>query len=424
MLFKPKWYSMLPEHLKSKNERIIESIESLRKKYELPHEMIYVGVAATPWAVRMAQEDCLRQYRSQMPNASEKELWENVLLSRMLIKKAAGDIPVGPWIHPLSGEEILSMIDNRGAICANFKTWGDVVEYIVSIERDEGTYLDPSGILNELNVLLESETEQSINDEKWSETIDDIDKVPSRYFLESHFADTGIPMEFTSPILKAKFVLIPAGTFMMGSPSDESDRDNEETLHEVTISRSFYMQTTEVTQGQWKKVMGSNPSEFINCGDDCPVEQVSWNVVQDFIGRLNRQEGTDKYRLPTEAEWEYACRAGSTTAYYFGNDPSSLGEYAWYIENSGYNTRPVGQKKPNIWGLYDMYGNVFEWVNDWYGEYPSGSVTDPEGLSSGSRRGHRGGSWGGDVMECRSACRFCDDPDNCDGLLGFRLLRE
>jgi len=223
---------------------------------------------------------------------------------------------------------------------------------------------------------------------------------------------------FTSPILGAKFVLIPAGTFTMGGSG------SDETRHQVTISQPFYMQTTEVTQGQWQKVMGSNPSHFSSCGNDCPVEMVSWNDVQDFISRLNRQEGTDKYRLPTEAQWEYAARSGGRQEEYAGtSSESNLGDYAWYGANSGSKTHSVGQKKPNGLGLYDMSGNVWEWVQDWYGNYPSGSVTDHEGPSSGSFRVYRGGSWSNDARNCRSAARHSNDPGSRSVSLGFRLLR-
>ncbi len=237
---------------------------------------------------------------------------------------------------------------------------------------------------------------------------------------------------FTSPTLGAKFVLIPAGTFMMGSPGNEPGRDNDETQHQVTISRPFYMQTTEVTQGQWKRVMGNNPSHFRNCGDDCPVEQVSWNDVQNFIRRLNQLEETDKYRLPTEAQWEYAARAGTTTPFHTGSCLSS--EQANYDGNypqpgcpkGGFRqtTVRVGSFSPNAWGLHDMHGNVWEWVQDWKGDYPSGSVTDPEGPSSGSRRVNRGGSWDKIARYCRSAVRGNRDyPSKIYLYLGFRLLR-
>ncbi len=219
-----------------------------------------------------------------------------------------------------------------------------------------------------------------------------------------------------------KFVLIPGGSFLMGSPAGEAGRDDDETQHRVTLSSPFYIQTTEVTQGQWQGVMGRNPSRFK--GDpNLPVEYVSWNDAQEFIRLLNQKEGTDKYRLPTEAEWEYACRAGSTTLWCFGDDENRLGDYAWYDDNSGRKTHPVGRLKPNTWGLYDMHGNVWEWCIDRYGVYPSGSVIDPAGPSSGSYRVFRGGSWGNNARICRSANRHGFDPGYRFGYLGFRLAR-
>ena len=220
--------------------------------------------------------------------------------------------------------------------------------------------------------------------------------------------------------LGMKFVRIPAGSFNMGSNSGNSD---EKPVHRVTISKPFYMQTTEVTQAQWRAVMGSNPSNFK--GDARPVEKVSWIDVQEFIRKLNAKEGSDKYRLPTEAEWEYAARAGSQSKYCFGDDAGRLGDYAWYDSNSGNKTHAVGQKKPNGWGLYDMHGNVWEWVQDWYGEnyYSSSSSTDPSGPSSGSYRVYRGGSWDSPTGNCRSAFRGRYDPGYRYYDLGFRLAR-
>jgi len=189
------------------------------------------------------------------------------------------------------------------------------------------------------------------------------------------------------------FVYISQGSFMMGSPTDELGRWDNEIQHQVTLTKGYFMQTTEVTQGQWKAVMGSNPSYFQNCGNDCPVEQVSWNDVQEFIELLNQKESTNKYRLPTEAEWEYAARAGSSSAFANGNisekycdyDPN-LDAMGWYCGNAERKTHLVAQKQPNAWGLYDMHGNVWEWCHDWYGSYPDISVTDPGGASSGSTR--------------------------------------
>ena len=240
--------------------------------------------------------------------------------------------------------------------------------------------------------------------------------------------ESSLKKEYICPILGAKFVLIPAGTFMMGSPEDYP-RSDFETLHQVTISKPFYIQTTMVTQGQWKKVMGNNPSCFkeyfgyFRGNDKFPVERVSWNDVQKFIRELNQMEGRNKYSLPTEAEWEYACRAGSKTAYCFGDDYERLGQYAWYNKNSGNKTHPVGQKKPNTWGLYDMHGNLFELCQDWDGDYPAGSVTDPVGPSKGLRRVCRGGSYYELANDCCSSSRNCTMPDDRLCNRGFRLLR-
>jgi len=251
--------------------------------------------------------------------------------------------------------------------------------------------------------------------------------------------------------LGMKFVYIPPGEFMMGSPEDEPGRYDNEVLHKVTLTKGFYMQTTQVTQKQWQTIMGSNPSYFKNAGDDCPVENVSWDDVQEFIKRLNDKEEADiTYRLPTEAEWEYAARAGTQTAIYTGdmeipgyNNAPALDPIAWYGGNSGVDydggydssdwkekqydhklagTHPVGKKKPNASGLYDMLGNVWEWCQDWYDKnYPGGAVTDPLGPSSGSSRVLRGGGWYGLARGCRSALRNSFTPAYRRSIIGFRL---
>ncbi len=225
------------------------------------------------------------------------------------------------------------------------------------------------------------------------------------------------------------FILLPAGTFTMGSPSDEPGRSSSETQHQVTLTQPFYMQTTEVTQAQWEAVIGSNPSLFDGC-PTCPVESVSWNDVQGFITKMNaRGEGT--YSLPTEAQWEYAARAGSTTAFYNGGitvtecdyDPN-LNAIGWYCYNDEARSSLVGQKAPNAWGLYDMSGNVEEWCSDWYGSYPSNAVTDPTGPSSGLYRVLRGGGWIDNATHCRSATRSLGSLDYRFFTFGFRLLRH
>jgi formylglycine-generating enzyme required for sulfatase activity len=214
----------------------------------------------------------------------------------------------------------------------------------------------------------------------------------------------------------SKFAQICPGTFMMGSTDSESGRNSDIVQHQVTISKAFELQTTEVTQSQWESVMGSNPSYFK--GSDFPVEQVSWNDAQEFIAKLNGLGDGYLYRLPTEAEWEYAARAGTTGPY-----AGDLDAMAWYDQNSGGKTHLVATKAANAWGLYDMLGNVWEWTADWYGDYPASAVTDPVGPSSGSLRVHRGGSWRNNSQSCRSANRGRTSPDSRIHFLGLRLLR-
>ncbi|KPA18742.1 serine/threonine protein kinase [Candidatus Magnetomorum sp. HK-1] len=232
---------------------------------------------------------------------------------------------------------------------------------------------------------------------------------------------------YISNSLGMTFRLIPAGTFVMGSPSDELGRNSDETQYTVTISESFYIQTTEVTQGQWKAVMGNNPSDFDSCGLNCPVEYVSWEDAEDFIITLNAM-GEGSYTFPTEAQWEYAARAGSNKAFANGGisdttTDSNLDVMGWYGSNSGSTPHAVAQKQPNAWGLYDMHGNVYEWCQDWYGTYSDISVTDPGGPSSGSTRVLRGGGWYYDAQYCRSAERGSASPGYRGCSIGLRLSR-
>ncbi len=221
-----------------------------------------------------------------------------------------------------------------------------------------------------------------------------------------------------STLKSLEMVRIEPGTFWMGSPEDESDRDREEAQHRVTITRAFEIGKYEVTQALWKDIMGNSPSQFKDCGD-CPVEYVNWYDVQDFLLKLNERYPAENYRLPTEAEWEYVCRAGTEGAY--SGSPDTM---AWYKDNSDGHPHPVGQKKPNQWGLYDMHGNVWEWCSDWYGAYPVGEVRDPAGPDSGLYRVNRGGSFAGGVTGCRSAGRDFDTPKDSSGIIGFRLARS
>lgn len=227
-----------------------------------------------------------------------------------------------------------------------------------------------------------------------------------------------------------KLILIPKGTFAMGSPATEELRGVDEVAHEVTISKDFYLGVTEVTQTQYAKVMGANPSKFKGQQQadkpDYPVENISWQDAVDFCKRLSdlpeEKAAGRVYRLPTEAEWEYACRAGAKTTYFFGNDPKSLSNHAWFEgNNNNERTHPVGQKKANAWGLYDMHGNVWEWCGDWYGDYPQAAVTDPSGPNEGTLRVLRGGGWKDTEAIVRTARRGRITPDHTSIYLGFRI---
>ena len=218
--------------------------------------------------------------------------------------------------------------------------------------------------------------------------------------------------------LGMEFVLVPAGEFRMGSASEDAGAD-EKPVTDVTISRAFYIGKHEVTQKQWETVMGTNPSDFKGC-PDCPVEQVSWNDAQAFIRTLNVMDDSKRYRLPTEAEWEYAARGGTEGDRYNANTDV----IAWYDKNCNERPHEVGKKTPNAYGLHDMLGNVYEWVQDRKGAYAGGKANDPQGPSRGTLRVMRGGSWETTAKSCRAPHRF----DAAQGFrihaLGFRVLME
>ena len=224
---------------------------------------------------------------------------------------------------------------------------------------------------------------------------------------------------FTVNGVSFEMVRVEGGTFRMGATSEQGSEacDNEKPVHSVTLS-GYYIGKTEVTQALWKAVMGSNPSKFI--GDNLPVEMVSWDDCQEFIRKLNSMTGQN-FRLPTEAEWEFACRGGNNSRGYKYSGSNNLGSVAWYDGNSGNKTHPVGTKAPNELGIYDMSGNVWEWCADWYGDYSSGAQTNPTGPYGGSNRVYRGGSWNYDVGRCRSSNRDFYYPWIRDIILGLRL---
>jgi formylglycine-generating enzyme required for sulfatase activity len=220
-----------------------------------------------------------------------------------------------------------------------------------------------------------------------------------------------------------EFVWIDPGMFTMGSPESEPGHEKDESPeHEVKITRGFYLGKYEVTQAQWESVMGGNPSFYV--GDDHPVEQVSWDDVQEFVHRWNVAKGDSLFRLPTEAEWEYACRAGTQTAWSFGDDDDSVGDFAWYSSNNDpKGAKEVGTKLPNSWGLHDMHGNVNEWVQDRYGAYASEDQSDPTGAASGNERVHRGGSFSSSSTYLRSGNRSVMPAGNRLRLTGARILK-
>jgi formylglycine-generating enzyme required for sulfatase activity len=217
----------------------------------------------------------------------------------------------------------------------------------------------------------------------------------------------------------------------MGSPLEVGGK-RAETPHAVQITKGFWLGKYEVTQAQWQRVMGSNPSCCTNAGENAPVEQVSWEDCQQFIAEVNSRTTGGKFRLPTEAEWEYACRAGTETALNSGKDLApgiglscvNTDEVAWYVENADGTSHPVGRKRANAWGLYDMHGNVSEWCQDWYGEYPRKVAQDPGGPLQGFDRVFRGGSLTACPDYCRAADRDAAPPSHRSGDVGFRLARD
>ena len=222
--------------------------------------------------------------------------------------------------------------------------------------------------------------------------------------------------------LTMAFVWIQPGSFMMGSADSDNMRlSSEVPQHEVTITRGFWMGQYEITQQQWEAVMDDNPSEYP--GAERPVERITWNDVQEYIHRLNLAAGDSLFRLPSSAEWEYACRAGTDTPWFSGDDESALGDYAWYGGNNDPTyTKPVGTKLPNPWGLNDMLGNVYEWVQDWHGDYSTEAQIDPTGPETGPGRVMRGGHFYGNARGVKSAVRSYNGPSGLYNMLGARLV--
>lgn len=235
-------------------------------------------------------------------------------------------------------------------------------------------------------------------------------------------AQPGEVREFSK--LKIKFCWCPAGEFEMGSPETAPYHQLNETQHKVTLSRGFWMQQTELTQEQYKQLMGTSPAYYK--GEQNPVDSVTWIEATEYGRRLSElppeKKAGNLFRLPTEAEWEYACRAGTTTVFPESDDDAGLEDFAWFHKNSARTTHPVGEKKPNAWGVFDMHGNVSEWCQDFYGDYARDAVIDPTGPSSGDKRTLRGGGWFQVSMWARSSHRDAFIPSARYIGLGFRLV--
>ncbi|MCY4643827.1 MAG: formylglycine-generating enzyme family protein [Bacteriovoracales bacterium] len=322
---------------------------------------------------------------------------------------------------------------------------------IARIERFIGEFGKDNAKAGELERLterlndLDSETSQASVVKEVNERIDHlVDTIISDQKLHRYiFSDSKNSFVFNllrsylrASTLSLPWIKIEAGSFSMGSPDSERGRHSNENRVRVRISKPFEIMSKEVTQSQWFDVMGDNPSRF-STSEDCddytqvngeglcpnhPVEKVSWNSVRRFIEKLNeREKGSVRYRLPTEAEWEFAARGGTQTVYSFGNDEGELEKYGWYDGNSGGRTHAVGSLAPNPYGLYDVHGNVWEWVQDGYDKRLPGDV-DPV-KRSGVYRVVRGGSWSNRARFLRSAYRSCDDPNWRYGDVGFRLVR-
>ncbi|MGK5082547.1 formylglycine-generating enzyme family protein [Bdellovibrionota bacterium FG-1] len=315
----------------------------------------------------------------------------------------------------------------------------------VDLNRDEKLRTSLASVIQQLDTFTRSVPEQAGNDD--GQTVSLMPRIRKAYQtamknLEGAITPAQPPLDAshsTSEPFEMKFKEIQPGSFMMGSPEGELGRDDGEDLHRVQLTNRFEMQQTTVTQRQYFEVMGSMPSRFKEANycpksfitihgtglcPNNPVEQVSWDDAQSFIQKLNAtlKDGY-VYRLPTEAEWEFAARAGTSTAYSFGNDSSQLALYGWFEGNSGGQTHEVAQLRPNGFGLYDMNGNVWHWVQDWHGDYNSTAQMNPTGASSGSSRVVRGGSWFFVAQFLRSAFRNYVGPDYRSPGVGFRLVR-
>ena len=338
-------------------------------------------------------------------------------------------------MNEILGEQMFEMSDCLSGPCTGIVEAGHILNVgkviIGSISMVGKTYYLSLSLIDVKTGNIERMSEDKCKCEV-DELIESSKRATKRLLGERLAEDQPeIPSESSKPVKKGpeasainmEFVLVQGGCYQMGDGFGDGYAD-ERPVHEVCVN-DFYMGKYDVTQGQWKEIMGNNPSEFNRCGDSCPVENISWNDTQEFIGKLMQRIGKN-YRLPTEAEWEYAARSGGKKEKWAGtSNESELGEYAWYDLNSGGRTHPLGQRKPNGLGLYDMNGNVWEWCQDLYDEnyYKNSPKNNPAGPNSGTNRVLRGGSWFNGSGDTRSENRLSIIPDYRDSNDGFRLVR-
>ena len=327
-------------------------------------------------------------------------------------------LPLGEG-YPLNGNKIFMLMNTM-----NKKLFAGLLSLVLATAMVQGT--EPTiNCAIKMEITYTGILYQSTDGEIWTEVEGasnpyyvPMDEAKKLFFRSKGSESKNITIPLSDNV-NLDMVWIQPGTFIMGSPEDELGRSNKETQHQVTLKKGYWLGKYEVTQAQYEAIIGSNPSHFK--GDDLPVEVVNWNDAMEFCAKLTAIEKEAgrlpkgyEYTLPTDAQWEYACRAGTTTALSNGKDLTTaewngvcnnLNEVGWYVGNSDGMTHPVGQKKPNAWGLYDMHGNVFELCLDWYGAYPTTAVTDPTGPDTGSGYVVRGGCYYDPACNCRSSAR-------------------
>jgi formylglycine-generating enzyme required for sulfatase activity len=380
--------------------------------------------------------EALAEFKSLLDSLDKKYTAQGNLEGVIAVRKAkeytvSPDVQIPDEAIPASGplSEILKHYIQKKTQAEQTHSSSKVAltrAYLSALDRMKEGFTKQSKIEEAMTVSVEIERVTQaepdlvamVRSEAATTSPPDVSRTQGALLVKSQKPAGPIPGQpWTSPT-GIEFVYIRPGTFMMGSPVTEQGRADDEQQHRVTLTKGYWLGKYEVAQQHWEALMGGNRSK--SKGGNLPVENVSWEDCQQFIKKLCEKEGVrdGTYRLPTEAEWEYACRAGTMGPY-----AGDLEDMGWHGKNSGWKTHPLGQKKPNAWGLYDMHGNVWEWCADWFDAYPSAAVTDPSGPRSGSLRVLRGGGWSRPALAGRSAFRNRDKPSIYYDNLGLRLLR-